>query len=47
MIEFMRDKEGNLYSVKDGVVIGRILSTGDEEVEDNGTGSEHQSRKPY
>ena len=29
MIKFMRDKKGNLYSVKDGKVLGRIESFGD------------------
>lgn len=29
MIKFMRDKNGNLYSVKDGQVTGRISSFGD------------------
>lgn len=29
MIEFRRDKEGNLYSVKNGKTTGRILAFGD------------------
>lgn len=29
MIEFRRDKEGNLYTVKDGKTTGRILAFGD------------------
>lgn len=28
MIEFRRDKDGNLYSVKDGKTTGRILPFG-------------------
>lgn len=33
MIKFMRDKDGNLYSVKDGQVTGRIASFGDAETD--------------
>lgn len=29
MIEFRRDKEGNLYSVKDGKTTGRIVTYGE------------------
>ena len=31
MIKFMRDKDGNLYSVKDGQVTGLITSTGEND----------------
>lgn len=30
MIKFMRDKDGNLYAVKDGQVISRVNAFGDE-----------------
>lgn len=37
MIQFRRDKEGNLYSVRNGEVIGRIESIGDgQEEAENG-----------
>ena len=46
MIKFMRDKEGNLYSVKNGVVIGKITSIGDKEGKGNGTGSINKDNRP-
>lgn len=38
MIKFMRDKTGNLYSVKDGKVTGRITSIGDSQQNQPETG---------
>ncbi len=38
MIKFMRDKDGNLYSVKDGKVTGRILTNGDGQQKQPETG---------
>lgn len=29
MIEFKRDKDGNLYAVKDGEVVSAVVSMGD------------------
>ena len=34
MIKFMRDKEGNLYAVRNGKVIGRVDSVGDGKTPD-------------
>lgn len=36
MIEFRRDKAGNLYSVRNGKIIGRIQSFGDGQEEQHG-----------
>lgn len=42
MIEFRRDKDGNLYAVKDGKVVSAVMSMGDvateQEEKDNGKG---------
>ena len=36
-IKFMRDKKGNLYSVKDGKVTGRIMAVGDSKLDSKKT----------
>ena len=49
MIKFRRDKDGNLFAVKDGVVISAVVSMGDitpkEEKKNGSQGG--QNRKPH
>lgn len=50
MIQFMRDKDGNLYAVRDGQVIGQVEGMGDkqkeQEEEKNGTRNRSDDRQP-
>ena len=50
MIQFMRDKDGNLYAVRDGQVIGQVEGMGDNqkeaEVKKNGTRYRSDDRQP-
>lgn len=50
MIQFMRDKDGNLYAVRDGQVIGQVESMGDKQEEQeekkNGTRNRSDDRQP-
>lgn len=50
MIQFMRDKDGNLYAVRDGQVIGQVEGMGDKQKEaeatENGTRNRGSDRQP-
>lgn len=45
MIQFMRDKGGNLYAVRDGQVIGQVEGMGDiqKEAEETKDGTRNRS----
>lgn len=48
MIQFQRDKDGNLYAVKNGKVVGRMQTIGDtapQEVDKNGNSKKRKDRK--